>query len=331
MRIANKLKIAGTALAVLLPFSTSALAQEPAIGELTIAFAIEATTMDPTKYAAGADMYFIGQMFEQLMAPGPDLKTRNWLAESWKIGKEDGHSVLDIHIRRGVKFHNGDPLTSADFEFSYNRLKNPEISSWSHLQKSVDRFEIIDDHNFKLHFSKPDASYIAGFLQLWAVPKKYFNKVGEDGFAQNPVGTGPWKFVSRKIKDELKLEAFDGYWNKEHRPGVKNLTIKIIPDDVTRVAAFRTGEVDWIDAVPPAMIADVKALPGVETASTGSGNNLFITFPEHLPKSPFADERVRKAVAHAVDVDAIVKSVLFGQGKRYAEIGETPQIHTRFY
>lgn len=233
-----------------------------------------------------------------------------------------GKPVIDVTIRRGVKFHNGDPLTSADFEFAYQKLRDPKVSRWSHNQAAVERFEIVDDLRFRLHFKEGDGSYVANQLQLWAVPKAYYEKVGEAGFAQAPVGTGPWKFVSRVVKDELRLEAFDGYWNTAHRPKVKNLTIKIIPEDLTRVAAFKTGAVDWIDAVPLSMVTEFRKLPGVKTLSVVSGNNLYLDFNTHQPNSPFRDLRVRRAVAHAIDVDAIIKSVLFGQGQRYVQVGE---------
>jgi peptide/nickel transport system substrate-binding protein len=186
----------------------------------------------------------------------------------------------------------------------------------------VERFEVVDDHHFRLHFKEADGSYITGMLQLWAIPKKYFERVGEEGFGKAPVGTGPWKFVSRAVKEEIRFEAFDGYWNADHRPTVKTLVIKVIPEDLTRVAAFKTGAVDWIDAVPPSMVEEFKQLPGVKTMTAVSGNNLFMDFNSNQPGSPFRDERVRQAAAHAVDVDAIVKSVLFGQGERYAEVGQ---------
>jgi peptide/nickel transport system substrate-binding protein len=288
---------------------------------IVAAFAAESTTLDPARYSAGVDTYFIGQMFEQLVHVMPDGTTQNWLAESWELQEEDGKPVIDVRIRPGVKFHNGDPLTSADFEFSYQRLKDPEVSRWSHYQSKVEKFEIVDDLHFRIHFSEPDASYIANYLQLWAMPKKYFEEVGDEGFGQHPIGTGPWKFVSREVKEELRLEAFEDYWNEEHRPSVKNLVIKIIPEDLTRVAALQTGEVDWMDAVPPAMIAEVEKLEGIETAAFVSGNNLFLDMDMIPENSPFRDQRVRQAVAHAIDVNAIIESVLFGQGERYAQVG----------
>ena len=124
------------------------------------------------------------------------------------------------------------------------------------------------------------------------------------------------------MKEEIKFEAFDDYWNKEHRPKIKNLTIKVIPEDLTRVAAFKTGAVDWVDAVPPSMVEEFKKMPGVKTMTVVTGNNLYIDFDTDNPKSPFHDVRVRQAAAHAIDVDAIIKGVLFGQGERYAEVGK---------
>ncbi len=123
----------------------------------------------------------------------------------------------------------------------------------------------------------------------------------------------------------MRLQAFDGYWNKAQRPTVKNLVIKVIPEDLTRVAAFRTGAVDWIDAVPPAMTAEFQKMSGVSTKTLADGNNLFINLAADQPNSPFKDVRVRQAAAYAIDMDAIISKVLFGQGQRYAELapGET--------
>ncbi|WFU71246.1 ABC transporter substrate-binding protein [Bradyrhizobium sp. CB2312] len=289
---------------------------------LVAALGAEATMLDPTRSSAGVDYYFTAQMFEQLVRFDPDLKMVNWLAESWSIEGTPDKPIIDVHLRKGVKFHNGDPLTSADFEFSYERLRDPKISRLSYTQANVEKFEILDDHHFTLHFKAPDGNYIPNALQLWAIPKKYFEAVGEEGFAKAPVGTGPWKFVSRSIKEELKLEAFEGYWNKDARPKVKNLVVKIIPEDLTRVAAFKSGAVDWIDAVPASAVDEIKKMPGVKTFSANSSNNLYIDFPAYKPDLPFSKLKVRQAVAHAVDVDAIIKGVLFGQGERYTEVGK---------
>ncbi|EHR01081.1 ABC-type dipeptide transport system, periplasmic component [Bradyrhizobium sp. WSM471] len=289
---------------------------------IVAALAAEPSTLDPTRMVGGGDQYYIGQMYEQLVRYDPDLKMVNWLAESWSIEGTPDKPIIDVHLRDGVRFHNGDPLTSADFEFCYERLRNPKISPYSYTQANIEKFEIIDDHHFKLHFKAPDGNYIPNALQLWAIPKKYFEKVGEDGFAKAPVGTGPWKFVSRSIKEDLKLEAFEDYWNKDARPKVKNLVLKVIPEDLTRVAAFKSGAVDWIDTVPLSAVGEFKKMPGVTTFSPVANNNLYIDMAADKPESPFSKLKVRQAVAHAVDVDAIIKNVLFGQGQRYVEVGK---------
>ncbi|MGB3503393.1 MAG: ABC transporter substrate-binding protein [Mesorhizobium sp.] len=301
--------------------ATASMAQDRDPDTLVAAFAAEGTVLDPTRLIAGVDQYYLAQMFETLVRPDPDGKMVNWLAESWSLGEEEGKTVIDVRLRKDVTFHNGDPMTSADFEFSYQRSKDPKISRQPQRQAKVERFEIVDDHHFKLHFSEPDGAYIAMYLQLYAIPKAYFESVGEEGFAAAPVGTGPWKFVSRELKDNLKLTRYDGYWNNEHMPQVKNLTIRIIPEDLTRVAAFKSGDVDWIDSVPPAMVSDIAAMDGVETFSTISGNHLYIDFPSFDEKSPFSKLEVRQAIAQGFDLDAIITSILHGQGQRYNGVG----------
>jgi peptide/nickel transport system substrate-binding protein len=293
-------------------------------GELNIAFATESEMLDPTRGKAGRDQYFSAQMFENLLAVDPEFNERNWLAESWQLIEEEGHQVIDVRIKKGIKFHTGGVVTAEDFAYSYERLKDCKISRHCQRQASVDHVEVIDDHHFKIHFKEPDADYISNNarLRLVAIPKAYYLKVGDDGVQKHPMGTGPWRFVSRRVKEELTLEAFDEYWNTEHRPGVKKLIIKIIPEDMTRVAAFKTKAVDWIDSVPVAMISDIKKMKGVKTVSLSNGNNLFLSLPTHMPESPFMDVRVRLAAAHAIDMDGIIKTVLFGQGERYASVGK---------
>ncbi|WP_281399895.1 ABC transporter substrate-binding protein [Microvirga zambiensis] len=244
------------------------------------AFAAESTVLDPTKLIAGVDQYYLSQMFETLVRPDPTGKTVNWLAESWSLQEENGKTVIDIHLRKNVVFHNGDPMTSADFELSFQRSKDPKISRQPQRQAKVERFEIVDDHHFKIHFSEPDGAYIAMYLQLYAIPKKYFASVGEEGFAKNPVGTGPWKFISRTLKENLKLTRFENYWNNEHAPKIKNLEIRIIPEDLTRVAAFKNGEVDWIDGVPPAMVSEIKAMIRCEDVQYHQRQSPLYRFPE---------------------------------------------------
>src|SRR5262249_48282840 len=164
--------------------------------------------------------------------------------------------------------------------------------------------------------------FLSAYFYIYAMPKNYIERVGEEEFAKHPVGTGPWKLTSWKPKNEMTFEAFDGYWNKGARPTVSNLIVKIIPEDLTRVAAYKTGAVDLIDAVPLSSIAEFKNLPNTKTVTLRTGNNLNLAFPTHIPGNPFTNLKVRLAAAHAIDMDSIIKTVLFGQGERYAEVAE---------
>ena len=125
-------------------------------------------------------------------------------------------------------------------------------------------------------------------LVLSAIPRKYYQEVGDDGVQAHPIGTGPWKFVSRKVREELIVERFEDYWNRDAMPVAKRLRIKIIPEDTTRVAAFKTRAVDWIDAVPPAQVGEFETSPGVRVVSLPTPNNLFVALNAVDPASPFA-------------------------------------------
>jgi len=290
-----------------------------ACDEVIIAFGAEPTQVDPTRSSAGVDSYYTDLFYEQLLLVNPDLERIPWLAESWKIVDRGSHKVIEVRIRRGVKFHNGEELTAYDFEYSFQRQKDP-ISRMAGRLRYVDAIEVLDDYNFDIVLNQPDGSLEPLNFVLLAIPRKYYEEVGDAGVQAHPIGTGPWKFVSRKLKEELIVERFDDYWNREAMPSVERLVIKIIPEDTTRVAAFKTGAVDWIDAVPPAQIEEFLNMPGVEVVSLPAPNNLFLGMNSIDPRSPFRLPKVRRAVAHAIDVDAIVKYILYGQGIRTAQL-----------
>lgn len=322
--------------AVALSTASIALAQQPGPDHLVAGFVVEGQSIDATKYIASSDIHTVGQIFEQLIRPDADGNMVNWLAEEWQVVDAGEQPIVEVLLREGVKFHNGYTLTSSDFEFAYQRMSDPNISRWSHLHAAIDRFEVLDDRRFRLHFKFGDASYLSQNLTLYAVSKQYFDEVGEETFTNHPIGTGPWKFVSRKIGEEVQLEAFDDYWNDEYRAQFSKFTIRVIPEAATRISALKTGEVHIIDSVPPHEAVALASDPAFSVASNNSNQKLFLLMNEHQEDSPFRDIRVREAVAHAIDMPAIIQSVLFGQGDTYAvqadgEIGYDPGLQPRLY
>ena len=297
--------------------------------EIVVAFAAEPQQVDPTRSSAGVDAYYIDLFYENLLAVTPDFDRVNWLAESWRVVEApadpeapstgQGNTRIEVKIREGVRFHNGDTLSARDFAYSFERLKDPVSRNAGRL-RYVEAIHVHDDLRFDFVLSKPDGSLPALNLVLPAIPRKYYQAVGDAGVLAHPIGTGPWKFVSRKPREELVVERFEDYWNRDAMPVAKRLRIKIIPEDTTRVAAFKTGAVDWMDAVPPAQVAEFERLPGVEVASLPAPNNLYISFNATDPASPFRFERVRQAAAYAVNVDDIIRYVLYDQGIRTAQL-----------
>ena len=306
--------------ACLLPLPLAA-GDEADNAHVVVAFAAEPTQIDPTRTSAGVDQYFMALFYEQLLATGPDLKQRKWLAESWRLFERDGVWTIGVELRRGVRFHDGEELTAHDLRYSYLRQRDPSLSRQAGRWRHVDDVRVLGDYELEIIFTGlPDSALLPLNLDMWAIPRGYYEEVGNDGVQAHPIGTGPWKFVSRKLREELVIERFDDYWDPAALPGIRRLTIKIIPEDTTRVAAFKTGAVDWIDAVPPAQVADFEQLPGVEVASLPTANNLFLALNALDSRSPLGDVRVRRAVAHAIDFDAIIKYVLHGQGIRTAQL-----------
>ena len=228
-------------------------------------------------------------------------------------------TVIRVTLRENVRFHNGDVLTSDDFRYAYDRQRDP-ISRNAGRFRYIRDLVVLDERRFDIVFHTPDGAFIPLNLALWAIPRRYYEEVGDAGVQAHPIGTGPWRFVSRKPREELVVERFEDYWNPKAQPAAKRLVIKIIPEDTTRVAAFKTGGVDWMDAVPPALIADFERLPGVRVVSLPAPNNLFLNINATDPRHPLADVRVRQAIAHGIDFDAIIEFILYGQGIRTAQL-----------
>ncbi len=160
--------------------------------------------------------------------------------------------MYEFVLRKGVTFHNGDPVTADDVKFSFERYRGAAAKL---LKDRVAAVEIVDPHKMRFRLKKPWLDFMTFFATpatgaAWIVPKKYVEKVGEDGFKKAPVGAGPYRFVSFKPGVELVLEAYEGYWRKA--PAVKRLVFHVIPDESTRLAALKRGEVDM-------SVRDIKA------------------------------------------------------------------------
>jgi peptide/nickel transport system substrate-binding protein len=236
------------------------------------------------------------------------------LAESWTASK-DGLSY-EFVLRKGVRFHNGDPVTAEDVKFSFERYRG---ASAGVLKAKVALIDIPAPGRIRFLLKQPWPDFMSFYATpatgaAWIVPKKYLEQVGEEGFKKHPIGAGPYKFVSFKPGVELIMEAWDQYWRKA--PSVKTLAFRVIPDESTRLAALKRGEVDVAYSVTGPLAEDLKRTPGLRLVPTYFTFTTWLVFTEMWdPKSPWADKRVRLAANLAIDRQGINQAVYLGLAK----------------
>jgi peptide/nickel transport system substrate-binding protein len=251
-------------------------------------------------------------LHDALVKPMPGNLMSPSLAESWTVSADQ--RVYDFKLREGLKFHNGDPFTAEDVKFSFLRAKGSKT-----LHDKVREVVVVSPSRvrFQLHEPWPDFMTFYGSIVSGAgcfVRNKYVEWVGDDGFKKNPVGLGPYKFVSHTPGVELVMEAFEGYWRK--MPSVKRLVFKSVPESTTRMAMLKRGEVDIAYLLDVPQAEEVKRDPTLKLAFSGGIAIFFLDFLEQWdPKSPWHDRRVRLAANYALDRRALSEAETLGASK----------------
>ena len=269
-------------------------------GQLTygVHITLAPTWLDPAETAGITTPFMLMYALHDAIAkPMPQGNPSPSLAELWSAG-EDGLSY-EFVLRKDAKFHNGDPVTADDVKFSFERYRG---AAHGLLKERVASVDAPDPQRvvFKLKNPWPDfiTFYTVASGAGWVVPRKYVEKVGEDGFKKAPIGAGPYKFVSFTPGIERVLEAFDQYWRKT--PSVKRIVLRVIPDESTRLAALKNGEVDIAYSIRAELAEELRRTPGLTLRPTVGSSPHYMYFPEQWdPKSPWYDRRVRLATKYA--------------------------------
>jgi peptide/nickel transport system substrate-binding protein len=253
-------------------------------------------------------------LHDALVKPMPGQRMAPSLAESWSASP-DGLSY-EFVLRKGVKFHNGEMVTPEDVKFSFERYRGAAAQL---LKQKVAAVDLVDAQRVRFRLKQPWPDFMTFYGSPatgagWIVPKKYVEKVGDDGFKKAPVGAGPYRFVSFTPGVELVLEANEHYWRKP--PSVKTLRFRVIPDEATRLAALKRGEVDIVYSIRGALAEELKRTPGLTLKPTTIPGTFWLLFTEQWdPKSPWADKRVRLAANLALDRQAINQAETLGFSK----------------
>jgi len=237
----------------------------------------------------------------QLLAPS--------LAESWTLS-DDG-LTYEFVLRKGIKFHNGDAVTAEDVKFSFERYRGTASKT---LKDRIAGVETPDSQRVRFTLKRPWSDFLTFYASAsgaaWIVPKRYVERVGDEGYKKAPIGAGPYRFVSFSPGVELALEAFDQYWRKT--PSVKYLAFKVIPDEATRLAALQRGEVDIAYSLRGELAEQLQRTKGLTLKSQVTGNYWLYFADQWDAKSPWHDQRVRLAVSLAIDRNTLNQALTLG-------------------
>ncbi len=287
-------------------------AEEPKYGgRLRVGMASGGTaeTLDPHKAVLTTDTLRANSLFDLLWTSEPDLTPINYLVESFEPNAEG--TIWQVRLRSGVTFHDGKPLTADDVLYTYRRILDPTnaldaVRGALEPHLDMTRTKRVDDLTLSLALKRPTAD----------LDQRVNAHIVQDGATDfsKPIGTGPYKYVSFKPGERSLFSKNENYW-LEGRPYLDELEIISFAEDSARVNALLTGEIDAIDAFPPAQARAQSENPKITIIRAPS--NASTSFYMRLDQKPFDDNRVRLAFKHAIDREAIVERVHFG----FARIG----------
>src|SRR5262245_60657855 len=259
MKHNKRLALLFMSMGLVVGFVRGTMAQPQAPDELVFALHVTITPswFDPAETPAQITPFgILYALHEAVVRPLPGERIAPALASSW-TESPDGLTYT-FTLRPGLRFHNGEPCTADDVQYSFSRYKGTGAKEF---QAKVQRVEVVDPLTVRFHLREPWPDFLAFYGTTataagLVVPKKYLEQVGEDGFKKHPIGLGPYKFVSYTPGVELVLEAYEGYWRKV--PNIKRLIIKGVPEDTTRLAMLKTGEADIAFAVEGRVAEEIQ-------------------------------------------------------------------------
>ena len=273
--------------------------------ELIAAIGGEPDQFDPQSTSSYFSFQVLENVFDTLVEPGDDLTMQPALAESWEVS--DDQLTWTFTLRDGVTFHDGSEFSSEDVLYSYNRIVDEGLANaW--------RFSAITD------MSAPDASTVV--IEVGApTPNLLANLGAFKGMAivneenvtsgeiqTNPVGTGPFAFESYSAGDSVVLSANPDYWGGA--PQIDGVTFRFLSEGTTALTALRNGEIQWTDSIPAQNIDALRDEEGIELGQAGSNDYWYLALNQ--AREPFDDERVRQAIAYAIDREAIAQAAWQG-------------------
>jgi len=294
------------------PTQAPAVAAKPAAaagpsGQVTVIQQLPITTLNANMEQSLANLNPSIHMADPLVFREPNGSVKPHIATAWSYPDE---KTLRFKVRKDVKFHTGDVMTTEDVAFTYNLLLDPKTDSrHTPALRAIGEVKAVDAETVDFVLKEPDATLLGRLSILPVIPKKYFESVGGvDPYGQKPVGTGPFKFVEWVKGQHVKMEANPDYFLGP--PKIKTIVYRQISEDNTRITELLTGNADLVNNVPPALAPRIKGDAKTELQTVRGLRNVYLKI--NTKKAPFTDLKVRQALNHAIDVKLIVETVLGG-------------------
>ena len=279
---------------------------------LTVATAYDAISLDPVANNDSPSSHAMHQMYNTLIVLDDDSNPQPCLAESWEMPDD---VTYVFKLRKGVKFHNGEEMKAEDVVYSFERARTAPAVMHIFGDIKEGSFETPDEYTVKFQLNKPNTAFLkcmthaSGFI----VSKKAVEEMGAEKFAQNPVGTGPFKFVSWKKNDSMEMEVFEDFWDKENMPSIKKIILRVIPEATNRTIELEAGNVDIAYEITPQDIKRIEENEKLQIHRKPEFSTQYLGM--NMKKAPLDDVRVRQAIELALDMEAIDKAVWRGVGK----------------
>ncbi|NIS59641.1 MAG: hypothetical protein GTO13_02725, partial [Proteobacteria bacterium] len=278
-------------------------------------------TMNPHGSDADANLQVMANIFDGLLQrKAPDGRLVPALAERYE------HPDLltwKLYLRKGVKFHNGNPFTAEDVKFSFERLSNPDVSEFVNTGKSIASIEVIDDYTVLIKTKEPIPWFANNLHQLYIMDKESTEARDPGEVATKPIGTGAYKMVEWVKGSYAKFVANEDYW--EGAPPIKNVELRPIVESSTRFAALASGQVELVSGVPVELYEKVVKDKKLEVVRIPARRSIFLALG-NKSGTPMADIRVRKAMYMAINEDEIIEKIMRGHASPAAQIPDPPTI-----
>ncbi|WP_088228113.1 ABC transporter substrate-binding protein [Desulfosporosinus sp. FKB] len=282
--------------------------------QIVIARNADSADLDPVNAKDNNDIWMENLFAEGLVQSSADgKKTEPALAKSWDVSADK--LTYTFHIRDGLKFSDGTPVTGEDWIYSLKRARDTKSSQWAFALEDVKDVTAPDNTTVVITLKDPSAAILSDLSMFNAsvMPKAYCEKAGDDGISQKPIGTGPYMISVWKKGEYILFKKNPNYWQKG-KPLTDEIKVTVVPDDNSRIMQLEGGQIDVATNVPYDQMKTIGSSGKLQAVNLPSTEVHYITI--NTTKKNLNNGKVRQALEYATDKDALVKTILFGNGTK---------------